>query len=435
MTTPLFRPQAPVEPQAPFKPRALFRPQALDQQGSRQLAVATGLNPVALSLLCWLLVSLVLMAVFFLVTGQFPRSVEVGGVLVANHGTIDIKAPVNGIVGNVQASTGDRVEKGRLLLQLHPDNRQVNGKSVALAQLSQNRVQQTLLETRQSALKTAFGLKLDQARSRQEALGERVQELTALVGKEAAILALEQSRHARLQQLHTRHLVAVDSLEQAAMAVLKQEKVVLRSRHELEDKQRQLHEIDEEQALLQSEFKQEMTELALRQADLAAREAGLGAEVHQEVTAPVTGTITLMRVKAGESVSAGQMLGSLQHAESRLQAELYIPSSAVGFLASRQNVSLQLDAFPYQKFGMVNAQLSEVAGSVVSVGSESGRGGHGAFYLAKAELAAQDILGFGEHLPLRAGMELRAKIELEQRSLLEWLFEPLLVNGRLAIGQ
>ena len=55
--------------------------------------------------------------------------------------------------------------------------------------------------------------------------------------------------------------------------------------------------------------------------------------------------------------------------------------------------------------------------------------------MAKAELTAQDISGFGQDLPLRAGMELQARIMLEQRNLLEWLFEPLLVNGRLALGR
>ena len=413
----------------------LFRAEALGQQATRGLGVTTGLNPVALSLLCWLLVSLIIMILIFLIKGQFPRSVEVSGVLVANRGTIDIKAPVGGVVSTVSVDTGDTVARGGLLLKIEPDMRQVESKRVVLTALTENRAQQALLEDRRSGRNITLDLKQAQVKSREQALRTQWQALQALAAKEADILGLEQARHNRLQQLQAHQLLALDRLEQSAMTVMKQEKLVLRSRQDLADTERQLQVTEEERALLLSEFRDEATELAMQLSGLVAQEAELLANLHQELAAPVAGTITLIRVKSGESVSAGQMLGSLQHAESRLQAELYIPSRAVGFLARGQRITLQLDAFPYQKFGLLVAELSELAGSVVSVGSDPLGGRGGAYYLAKAELTAQDISGFGQDLPLRAGMELQARIMLEQRNLLEWLFEPLLVNGRLALGR
>ena len=47
-------------------------------------------------------------------------------------------------------------------------------------------------------------------------------------------------------------------------------------------------------------------------------------------------------------------------------------------------------------------------------------------YSVVADLEQQYVEAYGEVLPLLAGMNLSADIELDQRSLLEWLLDPLL---------
>jgi membrane fusion protein len=47
-------------------------------------------------------------------------------------------------------------------------------------------------------------------------------------------------------------------------------------------------------------------------------------------------------------------------------------------------------------------------------------------------MASQHIRAYGNTVPLQSGMLLSADIVLEQRSLLAWLFEPVLsLKGRL----
>ncbi len=53
-------------------------------------------------------------------------------------------------------------------------------------------------------------------------------------------------------------------------------------------------------------------------------------------------------------------------------------------------------------------------------------------YRVEATLAEQEIRAYGDSMPLQAGMLLSADVVLEQRSLLAWLFEPLLsLKGRI----
>lgn len=53
-------------------------------------------------------------------------------------------------------------------------------------------------------------------------------------------------------------------------------------------------------------------------------------------------------------------------------------------------------------------------------------------YLVTAELISETLVAYGEHIQLKAGMTFSADIQLSQRSLLEWLLEPLYsLSGRL----
>jgi len=52
------------------------------------------------------------------------------------------------------------------------------------------------------------------------------------------------------------------------------------------------------------------------------------------------------------------------------------------------------------------------------------------YYRATAILDHQSVRAFGQDLALRPGMKLEADIVLEERSLLAWLLEPLLISGR-----
>jgi membrane fusion protein len=119
---------------------------------------------------------------------------------------------------------------------------------------------------------------------------------------------------------------------------------------------------------------------------------------------------------------------SIIPANSRLRAELYVPTSAVGFVASGQIVRLAVDAFPYQRFGTVSARIIEVSGA--TTGKPDANGTATPVYLVTAEIEDPNVSAFGRAQPLLPGMTLSARIVTEKRSLIEWLFEPLLAIER-----
>jgi membrane fusion protein len=104
---------------------------------------------------------------------------------------------------------------------------------------------------------------------------------------------------------------------------------------------------------------------------------------------------------------------------------LQVPTRAAGFLALGQEVKLQVDAFPFQRFGTITARIS---GLPVAVSRPQGDAGAKAepVYLVTAKIQDPTVRAFGSKHMLQPGMTFTASIVTAKRSLFEWLFEPLL---------
>ena len=113
--------------------------------------------------------------------------------------------------------------------------------------------------------------------------------------------------------------------------------------------------------------------------------------------------------------------------DGQLYAELYVPTRARGFLTTGQPVLLRFHAFPYQKFGAHPARIDEISATVmVSDALPIALALNEPVYRIRASLEAQFIHAYGEAVALRPGMLLDAEIVKDRRTLIEWLFEPIL---------
>ncbi|MDH5540051.1 MAG: HlyD family secretion protein, partial [Rhizobacter sp.] len=155
--------------------------------------------------------------------------------------------------------------------------------------------------------------------------------------------------------------------------------------------------------------------------------------------APQDGVITGVLSALGQSVGDGALLASLLPAQAKLEAHLFAPSSAVGFLRADQPVLLRYEAFPYQKFGHQRGTVLQVSRSPLPAGDVVGlalpateaRSAEPRYRITVA-LERQTVVAKSEAYPLAPGMQLDADVQLDRRRLIEWLFEPLLgMAGRL----
>lgn len=156
------------------------------------------------------------------------------------------------------------------------------------------------------------------------------------------------------------------------------------------------------------------------------------------VTAPMDGTVTAITGEPGQS-AGNQSLATLLPAGSELEARLYLPSRAIGFVEAGQAVRLRYQAYPYQKFGQYAGRVIAVSRSQLNpnealpnipaiVQAPEGQ------YRITVKLDAQHVTAYGKPQALVAGMVVEADIVQDTRRLIEWVFEPLFsVTGKLSL--
>ena len=151
-----------------------------------------------------------------------------------------------------------------------------------------------------------------------------------------------------------------------------------------------------------------------------------------------SGVVSSLLVKAGQSIRAQQPLMSVLPSGATLQAQLLVPSRAVGFIDPGSRVVLRYQAYPYQKFGQHYGKVSAISRSALGptdVAVLIGQQVKQPLYRVTVDLDRQSILAYGKSQTLKPGMALNADILMDRRSLIEWAFEPLYGLGRRPVDR
>ena len=117
-----------------------------------------------------------------------------------------------------------------------------------------------------------------------------------------------------------------------------------------------------------------------------------------------------------------------------LQAELFVPTRAAGFVRDGQRVRVLYEAFPYQNFGTYGGRIVKVSHTVLTAADTSAPVElREPAYRVTAALDRPDVDAYGDKIPLQPDMLVRADIILDRRTLMNWLLNPLLGAGMRAM--
>lgn len=154
-----------------------------------------------------------------------------------------------------------------------------------------------------------------------------------------------------------------------------------------------------------------------------------------ELRAPQAGLIKdLATHTPGTVVSPGTILMTLVPQGETLRAEVWVSNQDVGFVRSGQTAKVKLAAYPFHKYGMLEATVVQVSADATEAPSANTRSdalfgrdrpmGPLAFR-AIVELKTQVLESQGGKYALTPGMQAVAEIRLGERTLLEYLLSPV----------
>lgn len=148
-----------------------------------------------------------------------------------------------------------------------------------------------------------------------------------------------------------------------------------------------------------------------------------------ELRATEAGTVKDMATyKPGAVVQPGASLLNIVPKDEPLVAEIAIRNEDVGFVGVGQHVKLKLQAYPFQKYGMLEGTVEIVSADSLANDPQkaTAHGQSPQSFKALVKLATQELKASnGEVLKLTPGMVAQAEIHQGRRTVLEYLLSPV----------
>jgi len=417
----------------------LFRQEVVDARRGEWLGSIIVAAPPSRWLLTALALALAAAILLFLFFGHYTRRETVAGQLVPSAGLLNVAAPGAGTITRVNVRDGQAVKAGAVLLRLssEQDSAALGDTHALVGQqldIQRSRLQADLLNQKQWSEQQA------------DALQAKAALLHAQLAQIAGQLAIQQQQVisnqqllAKIQPLAAKGFVSAVQVQQQETAVLDaqaQYKALVRQqldgRQQLDATQQQLAQLPLDAASKRNDTERQLASLTQSMAQNEMQRAVV-------LRAPQDGVVSAVLLKEGQMVGAGQPLLSILPAGSMLQAQLLVPSRAIGFIEPGSRVVLRYQAFPYQKFGQQYGEVADISRSALSPPDVAALMGQQAqqqepLYRIQVKLDSQQVSVYGKPESVKPGMALEADILMERRRLIEWVFEPLYGMARHLAG-
>lgn len=415
----------------------LFRKQVLDAPSREWLGSVQLATPISDQIWAAIAVSIAVAIVIWLFTGHYTRRVHVTGILVPKAGLITVSASSAGVVENVSVSEGGHVRKATPLILISGEHTSRSlGATSASVTVQLQREAASLVQD----IKDMQSLESQQTQDnqlQQAMLRGQIDQLNAQLEIESHQIAMAQELVLKWRPLLAKGYVSTLQFEQEQSQVWSdqsQYKSLVQQRYVT---RQQLSALNDQLAQLPLTTSAKLNELQRQLAQIQQTLAQNEATRDSVLYPPAAGMVSSLLAKVGDTVAVGQPLLSIVPDGTTLEAQVLVPSQAIGFVHPGVGVVLHYQAFPYQKFGLQKGTVLTVSRSALSPnevtqllgGAQPQPASPDPYYRVQIALNAQTIHTDARTESLKPGMALDADMLLERRRMIEWIFEPLLSMG------
>jgi membrane fusion protein len=409
----------------------LFRRQAICALSKRPFGRPISVMPRPWVWIGGFIVVFAAIAVLFLATAEYSRKETVRGWLVSQDGVARITHDSAGVVERIAMTSGDSVRVGDPVIYLSRDTFLEDGRSSGGELLQELAKQIAALDRRAELLRTEAEIEGDSITNQLQGLE-----------KEQNALSRQRNEQKRRLDAASGKLKLLESAAQNGAAtqweVLRQEDERVVLKQALAEMRQSEMSLNRERERLTARARTLPVETERSISNLMGERSQLLQQITKQESArrvvlksPITGKLASLEIHPGSRVLPNQLLATVLPENLAMVAEVFVPSSAIGFIKPGQRARLMYDAFPLQQFGTFAGKVQSVS-EFILMPSEVPQ----TFFLREATFKVQiaidsDSIGLESgSASLRPGMLLAAEIILESRSLLDWLLEPIRLRQR-----
>jgi membrane fusion protein len=414
-------------------PRSLFRKEAIDAQRQKFLGEASIAQPVRGWVYTLTAVVVALLVIAVAVWGQYTRRERVQGYLSSATGAAIVKTTDAGTITALDVKEGDIVKAGQELGELTIDKSGRDDTARTEAVRSELTRQRSSRQSEREQIITNGRQQVEQLGRRVSSLQQQLHESDIEVSTQRERVKSASEIAVLWKNMQGKEFVSPIYVQQKEddardQAVKLQEK--LRGRANLRG---DLATAQADIPVAQNRTKQQLEQIdqgisqTTQQIAELARADDRNISRVMKITAPIDGIVTNINPARGQTMAPDTSFATILPKDSTLHAELLVPTRAIGFVHPGQSVTLRYDAFPYERFGQYHGRVESVGKDIWTQGQVVGPlAAREPVYRIVVALDQQSIATNGEAFPLRAGMVASADLLMEKRTLLAWLFQPVL---------
>jgi membrane fusion protein len=400
----------------------LFRQEVIEAGRERLAGTVVAAVPPNSRIYASVLLLVVLALAAILVFGQYAARQQVKGVVAYNGGIARVYPNAPAEIRQVHVRAGSQVEAGDPLVTISL----AQGQGGIVGQFGELQRQEMEL-ARQQELASMLGSTAAQALAQQKA------SLTAAIGSlerqrslATSQIGLAQASMGRASRLAAEGAGSQRQVEDARAEVLARRAEVESINERIIAQQESLRAIDAQIAQRRLEATQSQSQVAAQRAAVAEQRAALVRTDQLTLTAPVGGEVGDVIAEVGQRARPDTSLVTIVPRGSKLEVWLYAQSRALGFVRPGQEVRLQFDAFPYQKYGAGRGTVTAVSRVPTEPGAiDPALGIEEPVFRIRVAIEAVAPQIRDAESRLRPGMTLGANLVLERRPLWEVIFNPM----------
>ncbi len=403
--------------------QTLFRSEMLSRKPDQLFGDVNIAVPVAWQTIGYLLFGSVAAGAVFLSLASYSRVETVSGTIVPQAGVAQILPTRSGIIAALPVIEGQDVGSGDKLATIRSEEDGSQAISPAAQVEAAIARQDASISAQAASAEVSAQAQLGQLAAQRKGLSAEIAQIESQMALQRDLIASAQKDLDRARSIADRGFISGRDLQVREETLLARQQGLSQLTQALVSKRAAYYEAERSGAQIAAQALAQSASLAATRYEIAQQATSAASARAYVLRAPIAGIVSALTARIGHSVNAQTPLMTIVPKGSDLQAELTIPSSAVGFVKRGQEVRLAIDAFPYQRFGTVKGKVLTVATSAVAV--EGPNRSFMSVYPVTIGLDRTTVVAYGRKERLVAGMTLTARIITEKQTLLEWLFEPL----------
>jgi membrane fusion protein len=404
----------------------LFRKEAITHQGQKLDGEVTIATHMSFNVVIILVVMIILVGLTYLLLGEYHRKEVVSGYLRPTTGLSKVYPVVAGRIDEIFVKEGQLVKKGQLLARIRMEKHLSSGEEVSESIIRDLLLQKELVLKNIASQEKLFAVnksksssqihntqaQLLQAKNQRSLLNERLALSQSKLDDTLVLITKGFVSEREYQELQDRHLTMKQQTEDIQAQVLTQIE--------------QLSQLNFQVEQLPLQYEETIGLLQSKLAGLSQQISQTDAQRGLDVRSNRTGKITNLLLKPGMMTQVNRPLMTILPEGATLEAVLFVPTRAYGFVRSGQKTRIRYQAFPYQRFGIYLGEIVEVSQSVILPNETTlPVTFQEPVYQVVVTLNEQGAKAYGTEVPLQSGMLLEADIMVDKRTLFEWLFEPI----------